>query len=77
MMPRIVCLFSMVWFTSRLIGASRHKSQQTVLRCQIAAFEASGEAPRELACDRMKLAVIRGSDRRRQLHFALIDLGRN
>jgi transposase len=55
----IVWLFSMVLGFSRLIWCRfvMHQDLQTVLRCQIAALEAIGGAPREILYDRMKTAV--------------------
>jgi hypothetical protein len=57
---RIVWLFSMVLGYSRLIWARfvLHQDLGTVLRCHVAAFEATGGAPREILYDRMKTAVL-------------------
>ena len=50
-MKRIVWLFSMVLGYSRLIWARfvLHQDLQSVLRCHIAAFEATGGAPRTIS----------------------------
>ena len=55
-----------VWLFSFVLGNSRwlwgrfcpNQKLETVLRCHIQAFEASGGVPREMLYDRMKTAVL-------------------
>ena len=55
-----------------------HQDLRSVLRCQIAAFEAIGGAPREILHDRMKTAVIgEDPDGRVIYNCALLDLARH
>ena len=77
---RIVWLFSLVLGFSRLIWARfvPHQDLQTVLRCQMAAFEAIGGVPRELLYDRMKTAVT-GTDGQGHIVYnrSLVDFARH
>ena len=77
---RIVWLFSMVLGYSRLIWARfvLHQDLQSVLRCQIAAFEAIGGAPHTILYDRMKTAVAGQDDEGHVIYNpALVALARH
>jgi transposase len=76
---RIVWLFSFVLGYSRLIWARYvlHQDMQTVLRCQMAAFEAIGGIPKEILYDRMKTAVIGQAGGSIVYNRALIDFARH
>jgi transposase len=76
---RIVWLFSLVLGFSRLIWGRfvLHQDMQTVLRCHMAAFAATGGVPGEILYDRMKTIVIGETAGSIVYNRALIDFARH